>query len=130
MPTSSATPPSTANRNLEKFHQTLNKKVSHFKGQVINNYGDGCVCTFDSAVAAMNFAKEVQSIFQSEPKVPVRVGLHSGDVYFKDDNVYGDSVNIASRIESLGIAGAVLFSKQIKRHIAKQLRFGTKIIKK
>ena len=112
-----------ANRNLEKFHHTLNEKVKHYKGQIINNYGDGCVCTFDSAVDAMHCAKEVQLLFQSEPKVPVRIGLHSGDVFFKDNNVFGDSVNIAARIESLGVAGAVLFSKQIKRHIANQTDF-------
>lgn len=93
----------TANHNLEKFHQTLNKKVSHFKGQIINNYGDGCVCTFNSAVDAMQCAKSIQIIFQVEPKIPVRIGLHSGDVFFKDNNVYGDAVNIFSRIESLGI---------------------------
>ncbi len=113
----------TANQNLEKFHQTLNEKVSQHKGQIINNYGDGCVCTFDSAVDAMYCAKEVQHIFQNNPKVPVRIGLHSGDVYFKDDNVFGDSVNIASRIESLGVAGAVLFSKRIKRDITNQTDF-------
>lgn len=113
----------TANQNLEKFHQTLTKKVNHHKGQIINNYGDGCVCTFDSAVDAMHCAKTIQTTFQTEPKVPVRIGLHSGDVFFKDDNVFGDSVNIASRIESLGVAGAVLFSKQIKRHIANQTAF-------
>ena len=113
----------TANHNLEKFHTTLKEKVVFYKGQIINNYGDGCVCTFDSAVDAMQCAKEVQAIFQTEPTVPVRIGLHSGDVFFKDDNVFGDSVNIASRIESLGVAGAVLFSKQIKRHIANQTDF-------
>ena len=94
----------TANVALEKFHSTLNTKVITHKGQVINNYSDGCVCTFDSAVAAMNCAKEVQSIFQTDPKVPVRIGLHSGDVMFKENNLYGDSVNIPSRIESLGEA--------------------------
>ena len=72
----------TANQHLEKFHNNLNTKVSFHKGKVINNYGDGCVCTFDSAVDAMNCAKEVQTIFQSDPKVPVRIGLHSGDFFF------------------------------------------------
>ena len=113
----------TANVLLEKFHNTLNIKVPFHKGQIINNYGDGCVCTFDSAVEAMNWAKTVQGIFQSAPRVPVRIGLHSGDVMFKEGNVYGDSVNIASRIESLGTAGAVLFSKRIKRDIANQTEF-------
>ncbi len=113
----------TANQNLEKFHQTLNEIVGQYKGQIINNYGDGCVCSFDSAVDAMQCAKEIQITFQTDPKVPVRIGLHSGDVFFKEDNVYGDSVNIASRIESLGVAGAVLFSKRIKRDIANQTEF-------
>ncbi len=113
----------TANQNLEKFHQTLNEKVNQYKGQVINNYGDGCVCTFDSAVDAMHCANDIQRVFQQAQKVPVRIGLHSGDVYFKDDNVYGDSVNIASRIESLGVASAILFSKRIKRDIANQTAF-------
>ena len=103
-----------ANQHLEKFHNTLNTKVTLHQGQVINNYGDGCVCTFDSAVAAMNCAKEVQTIFQTEPKVPVRIGLHSGDVMFKGDNVYGDSVNIASRIESLGVGGECYFQSKSK----------------
>ncbi len=112
-----------ARQLLDKFYTTLNRTVEQNKGQVINNYGDGCLCTFDSAVAAVQCAKEVQQIFQTEPKVPVRIGLHSGDVFFEKDNVFGDSVNIASRIESLGEAGAVLFSKQIKRHIANQTEF-------
>ena len=71
----------------------------------------------------MTCAKAVQLIFQAVPKVPVRIGLHSGDVFFEDDNVFGDSVNIASRIESLGVASAVLFSKRIKRDIANQTEF-------
>lgn len=108
---------------VQKFRNTLNEKVIQHQGQVIQYYGDGCLCTFDSAVDAMKCAKEVQRIFLSSPSVPVRIGLHSGDVYFEADNVYGDSVNIASRIESLGVAGAVLFSKQIKRHIANQTDF-------
>ena len=112
-----------ASELLQKFRHTLNEKVAQHSGEIINNYGDGCLCTFESAVDAMTCAKEVQFIFQTAPKVPVRIGLHSGDVFFEEDNVFGDSVNIASRIESLGVAGAVLFSKQIKRHIANQTEF-------
>lgn len=117
-----------ARQLLDKFHFEISTKVSDSKGQVINNYGDGCLCTFDSAVDAMQCAKELQQEFQSLPKVPVRIGLHSGDVFFEKDNVYGDSVNIASRIESIGLPGAVLFSERIKRHIDNQPEFKTKFI--
>ena len=113
----------TARKNLDKFRTTLNNKVALHNGQVVNYYGDGCLCTFDSAVDAMTCAKEVQQIFQSEPKVPVRLGLHSGDVFFEADNVFGNSVNIASRIESLGLPGTLLFSERIKRDIENQTDF-------
>ena len=117
-----------ARQMLDKFHFAINTKVESHQGRVVNNYGDGCVCTFDSAVSAMLCAKELQLEFQSLPKVPVRIGLHSGDVFFQKDNVYGDSVNIASRIESLGVPGAVLFSNQIRRHIANQSEFKVELI--
>jgi len=77
-----------ARQLLDKFYTTLNKTIGQYKGQVINNYGDGCLCTFDSAVDAVQCAKEVQQNFQMEPKVPVRIGLHSGDVFFEKDNVF------------------------------------------
>ena len=112
-----------ASQLLQKFRNTLNEKVAYHSGEIINNYGDGCLCTFESAVDAMTCAKEAQLLFQEAPKVPVRIGLHSGDVFFEDNNVFGDSVNIASRIESLGVAGAVLFSKRVKRDIANQTDF-------
>lgn len=106
-----------------KFKNTINEKVAGFHGQVIQFYGDGCLCTFDSAVDAMQCAHEVQLVLQTTPIVPVRIGVHSGDVFFEADNVYGDSVNVASRIESLGVSGGVLFSNQIKRHISNHTLF-------
>lgn len=111
---------------LEKFHQTIKEQVHLQSGKVINNYGDGCVCTFDSAVNALRCAMIIQSSFQAEPKVPTRIGLHSGDVFFKDNNVYGNNVNIASRIESIGIPGAILYSEQIKKEIDNHPEFKSK----
>ena len=111
---------------LAKFRDTLREKVSQFQGQMINDYGDGCLCIFDSAVDALNCAKEAQKVFRNEPMVPVRMGLHSGDVFFEDENVFGDSVNIASRIESLATPGSILFSQSVKRHIDNHKPFEVK----
>ena len=113
----------TARQLLDKFHFTIQTEVEDQNGKVINNYGDGCVCTFSSAVDAMRCAMEIQKAFRDGYEVPVRIGVHSGDVFFEKDNVFGDSVNIASRIESLGVAGAILFSERIKKDITNQTQF-------
>jgi len=108
---------------LQKFRNTLDKKVIDYEGDIIQYYGDGCLCTFESSVNAMNCAREVQTIFKTKPSLPVRIGMDSGDVVFEAGNVYGDTVNLASRIESLGIAGSILFSSRINRQIANQKSF-------
>jgi class 3 adenylate cyclase len=55
-----------------------------------------------------------------EPKIPLRIGLHIGDIIYDDDGVFGDAVNVASRIESLAVQGSVLISEklfdEIKNH--------------
>ncbi len=108
---------------LSKFQQALEEQVVACNGKIINFYGDGCLVIFNSPIDAVRCAGALQVIFQKNPKVPVRIGLHAGDVIFKGDNVYGDSVNLTSRIESIGIPGAVLFSEAIKVSIDNQTQF-------
>ncbi len=105
---------------FDKFLKTINDQVERHNGRVVNNYGDSCVCTFDSAVYAIYCAKESQSIFISEPIVLVRLGLHSGDFFYKEGNVFGDSVNLTSRIESMGIVGSILISKRLRDVVKNQ----------
>ncbi len=108
---------------LEKFRKEMEARVPASRGKIVQFYGDGCLSVFNSPVDAVNCGKELQLAFQLEPAVPVRIGIHSGDVIIKEGNIFGDSVNVASRIESLGVPGAVLFSKRIKRHIANHPEF-------
>ena len=61
----------------------------------------------------MKCAIEVQQELQKEPVVPLRIGLHVGEVFFEDAKALGDGVNVASRIQSLGQASTILFSKEI-----------------
>jgi len=60
---------------------------------------------------------------QSEPKVPLRIGLHVGEIFFEDGKVFGDGVNVASRIQSLGIANSILLSSQVNIQIRNQKEF-------
>lgn len=67
--------------------------------------------------------QKLQLAFQIEPIVPVRIGLHAGDVVFREGNVFGDAVNIASRVESMGIPGAILLSSNVRNQIKNQPEF-------
>ncbi|MCB0658300.1 MAG: hypothetical protein KDC57_19285 [Saprospiraceae bacterium] len=99
--------------------------TAKYHGRIIQYYGDGTLSTFDSTVEAVKCAHEMQSQFR-QAKIPVRIGIHTGDVMITDDDIIGDSVNLASRIESLGVAGAVLFSGKVMEEIKNQddLGFG------
>ena len=68
----------------------------------------------------MRCAIDLQSGFKNEPSVPVRIGIHMGTVVTQGDKEYGDSVNIASRIETMGIPGAILVSKRVRDELKNQ----------
>jgi len=108
---------------LQKFRNSLHEKVPLHSGEIIQFYGDGVLVLFQSSVEAINCAVKLQQDFLAKPVVPVRMGLHSGDVVFEDDNVFGNSVNEASRIESLGIPNSILFSERIKNDIKNHSEF-------
>ncbi len=83
-------------------------------GEIVQYYGDGALSVFTSAIEAVNCAIEIQRLLQEgEPIVPIRIGVHMGDIVYNQTEVYGDGVNIASRIESMGVAGAILISGKI-----------------
>ncbi|NND34979.1 MAG: hypothetical protein HKN76_20505, partial [Saprospiraceae bacterium] len=105
---------------LARFKAVIESETSSYGGQFVQYFGDGALLTFASSSKAVDCAAAIQGAFQDEPQVPVRIGMHIGDVLFKDGNVFGNGVNVASRIESLGVPGAVLMSKAIRNQIRNQ----------
>lgn len=109
---------------IRQYNAALEKSVAGYHGRVLNNYGDGSLCTFSSATEAVNCAIQIQhQLLHSEPSVPLRIGLHVGELFFEDDKAFGDGVNIASRIQSLGQANTILFSKELFDKIRNQIEF-------
>jgi len=95
------------------FIATLKRSTETFHGRILNDYGDGSLCCFPSATEAVKAAVQLQQELQKEPKVPLRVGIHVGELFFEENKVMGDSVNVASRIQSLACANSILFSKEV-----------------
>jgi adenylate cyclase len=110
----------TASVLLHRFQNEMEEKVADKNGQIVNFYGDGALCIFRNTLEAMHCAMVLQNDFRNSPNVPVRIGIHSGTVVFENEKVYGDSVNLTSRIESMGIPGAVLASKEVRDDLKNQ----------
>ena len=85
----------------QKMKETLENFVSVYHGKILQNYGDGALSMFNSAIEGVNCAVEIQQKLRQEPRIDVRIGIHTGDISIEDESIYGDGVNLASRIESL-----------------------------
>ena len=108
---------------VEKFNNEINTLVPKHRGEVIQFYGDGVLALFDSTIDAVQCSLALQIKFRDEPIVPVRIGLNNGEVILRDDNAFGDSINLASRIESIGVPGSILFSENIFEQVHNKPEF-------
>ena len=96
-------------------------------GEIIQYYGDGSLSIFKSAIEAVNCAIAIQRLLrEGDPVVPIRIGLHMGDIIYNETEVYGDGVNVASRIESMSVAGAILVSGKINDELKNQHQISTR----
>lgn len=110
---------------IKHYNSTLEKLVGQFNGQVVNYYGDGSLCIFQSATDAANCSLELQKELKTDPGVPLRIGLHIGEVFFENGKALGDGVNVASRVQSLGQENTILVSAEFYDKIKNNTTFST-----
>jgi TolB-like protein/class 3 adenylate cyclase/Tfp pilus assembly protein PilF len=107
-----------AQRDRHRAIQTAAVAAHH--GEILQYYGDGTLSIFPSAVEAVQCAVEIQLQLRDEELIPLRVGVHTGDIVRDQGDIYGDGVNVASRIEGLAAPGGVVISgkvfDEIKNH--------------
>lgn len=108
---------------LSHFKNDVESIVPKYEGQIIQFYGDGCLIIFNSVVIAIQCSIELQKSLQEDPLAPVRIGLHQGDILKEGGNIFGNSVNIAARIESMSIPGAILLSEKVQSELKNQDEF-------
>ena len=99
--------------NRDRYRSVIDGMHGEFGGEIVQYYGDGTLSIFGSTVDAVHCAVAIQQTLSEDPVVPVRVGLHIGDVVVEDHGLLGDAVNVASRVESFGQPGAVLVSDSV-----------------
>ena len=113
---------------LEEHRRLLREIFPRFHGTEIKTIGDGFLVEFGSALEAAQCAIEIQRTLakrnhdvSAERRIEVRIGIHIGDVVHRGGDVYGDGVNIASRIEQLAGAGGICVSMDVERQIRNAL---------
>jgi len=104
----------------ERLKNKLEKVVAEHGGRLLEFHGDGALCSFNSTLESVKAATKLQLEMQTAPIIPVRIGIHTGDVLVDDNNIYGDGVNIASRMESFAVPGSVFISSKAYDDIKNQ----------
>ena len=102
------------NRSLQK---SLAKKHN---GEFLKEMGDGTLLCFSSALDAVRCAMAIQESVKDEPDLNLRIGIHLGDIVFKEGDVFGDGVNVASRIEKLAGDGDICLSEEVYKSVRNQ----------
>jgi class 3 adenylate cyclase len=113
---------------LDKYKKIISDLVPAFGGEVIKNYGDGCLMLFDIPSDAIKCAIKMQQEFKKAREVPVRIGAHLGEVIHNKDDYYGDGINIASRLESIAEANSILMSRAIRDQVKNKDSVNTELI--
>jgi TolB-like protein/class 3 adenylate cyclase/Tfp pilus assembly protein PilF len=104
----------TQGRLIRNRHKTVFEQcVAAHEGKIIQYYGDGTLSVFPSAVAAVECAVSIQKELKQNPPVPLRIGIHLGDIHYDDTDVYGNGVNVAARIEPVCNAGGIFMSGKV-----------------
>lgn len=113
---------------LSKHNELIRPVISKHAGREIKTIGDSFLAEFESALGATNCAVEIQQVLHehnldSKDQIPVRVGIHVGDVVHQKGDIFGDAVNIASRIESIAGSGEICVSEQVYDQIRNKVPF-------
>jgi adenylate cyclase len=109
-----------AKAKQKHLKEVLDKTVKDHNGKILQYYGDGSLSIFSSAVDGVSCAVEIQKQLQREPKVDLRIGIHTGDISLEGETIYGDGVNLASRIESLALPGSIFISEKVADELKNQ----------
>ena len=106
------------------------KSINQFKGHLIKEMGDGMLAQFDTAIDSVLCAVEIQKQARQLIKEKIRIGLHLGDITFDHEDIFGDGVNIASRLQSVADPGGIYISESIQKSIRAGTSLATKYLGK
>ena len=111
-----------------KQRKILKPIVIEHEGEWLKEEGDGLTLSFPSTKQAVNCSIQIQNSIKQIPELNLRIGIHQGDIIQEDKDVFGDDVNIASRIEPFAAPGGIAVSQKIEQDLSSNPEFKFKFI--
>jgi adenylate cyclase len=118
-------------RTLSSHRKLIDSLIEQHRGRFVNSAGDSVLAEFASVVNAVQCAVEIQSTLKgeneklaSERRMEFRIGVNLGDVMVGGEQIYGDGVNVAARLESLAEPGGICVSRSVHENIRNKLPLG------
>jgi class 3 adenylate cyclase len=107
-------------RLRERHRSALGSMAARYRGEVVDENGDELVVSFPSACDAVNCALAAQAELHDDTELQLCIGIHLGDVLFDGGRIYGDGVNVASRIRPFAEPGGICVSESVYESVKNQ----------
>ena len=124
----SANDEESAFRLIEIQREILKPIVDEFDGNWLKEMGDGLLLSFPSSIQAVQCAIKIQTAIKPLNNLNLRIGIHQGDILQKGDDIFGDDVNVASRIQTEAPIGEIAISQKVEADISSHPKFHTNYI--
>ena len=111
---------------LEKNRQIQKPIIQQYNGKWIKELGDGVMASFNTVSDAVNAAIKIQQACNASKEFQLRIGIHLGEVVFENSDVFGDGVNIASRLQAIANPGSIFISESVYNSISNKKEFQPK----
>ena len=113
---------------LDRQRSLLKPIVDSYNGQWLKEIGDGLLLTFEGTLDAVKCCIDIQTEVEKIENLNLRIGIHQGEVVFKNDDVIGDDVNIASRAEPFAESGGIVVTDRVNVSLMRDPSYKTKLI--
>ena len=121
---------SKASALLKQQRELFRPIVDSYKGMWIKEMGDGLLLTFDTVTDAVNCCIKLQDASKQINDLDLRIGIHEGEILIEENDIIGDDVNIAARIEPFAAPGGIAISNKVHDAIIRESEFETKYLGK
>jgi TolB-like protein len=114
---------------LHTNRQLQRSVIEKYNGKWIKEMGDGILSSFPTGTEAVLCASEIQNTCNGKNEYKLRIGIHLGEVMLENDDIFGDGVNIASRLQMIAPIGGIWISESVQRNVSNKKDITTKYIR-